>query len=287
MFMPDLLNVFAKRLKLILTITFSATIIALLFAILSPKKYLSVATALPANSVVSDKARIFNANIENLYSDFGSPDELDRIEGTAALDTIFIDASKTFQLDKHYSIDAGEKVFKAAMHLKKNSMVSRSSYGELKVKVWDGNPATAAELANFLMRKLQELHQHLQNQNNISVLEKLKQQYVLKQKEYLQFADSLDKQNSENISDFSARKEIIKAKLTVLTDQLQQYEKMIDQYQLTIDSNSPVLLIVENARPSLSADKPRVLPTVLFAFFGAVLFSYLLALFIESRKFSA
>src|SRR3954463_485504 len=103
--MPDLLHVFARKWKLIFTITLLATIVATVAALFSPKRFLSVATALPANSMIADKARIFNPNIEELYSDFGTPDELDRLEGTAALDTIFIATSDEMKLAEHYSLE--------------------------------------------------------------------------------------------------------------------------------------------------------------------------------------
>jgi hypothetical protein len=72
--------------------------------------------------------------------------------------------------------------------------------------------------------------------------------------------------------------------MAALEDQLKQFEKIIGEYQLAVNSDSPVLLIVENARPALAADKPDILSTLLFTLFGALLFSYLLALFIESKK---
>ena len=280
--MPDLLHVFARRWKMMLSITFLASLLALVIALIAPKKYLSVATALPVNSVTSDKARVFNSNIEALYSDFGSPDELDRIEGTAMLDTIFISASQELSLKDHYAIkDGHEAVYKAARRLKKNTRINRSSYGELKVKVWDQDRDKAAQLANFLMQKLQELHQHLQNQSNLFVLAKIKDEYEAKQKEFLLLDDSLIKHPGALSS---AGDKIAKTKMTALVDQLQQYEKMMGEYQLAVHSNSPVLLVVENARPSLWADKPDVLLTVLFVFFSGLLFSFLVALFLENRK---
>lgn len=284
--MPDLLLTVEKRWKTILAITCLATIIALIFVLLSPKKYLSVATALPVNSLTADKARVFNSSIEALYSDFGSPDELDKIEGTATLDTIFIAASKELRLPEHYSINSGEEgIYKAAIKLKKNTRITRSSYGELKVKVWDNYKIEAAHLANFLMKQLQELHQHLQNQNNVLLLQKLQEEYALKQNEYLQLSDSLGNGASASSANFmSGKKGIIRTKMAALAEQLQQYEKTIGEYQLAVRSNSPVLLIVENARPPLWPDKPKVLQTLLFTFFGAFLFSYLLALLVEGRK---
>jgi len=275
MVMPDLLLVFAKRWKLIVTITLAAAIIAFLISFLSPKKYLAVATALPANSMTADKARIFNQNIQELYSDFGTVDELDKLEGTAKLDTLFIAAAEEFKLDEHYKIPfSGESIYDAALRLKKDSKISRSGYGELKVKVWDEDKTLCAQLANFLMKKIQELHQHLQNESNLSTLDKIKEAFALKQKEYLQLSDSAN----------AASNQIGKIKLDVLTDQLQAYQKMIDEYQLAISSNAPVLLVVEAARPALWADRPKILEAVLFALFGSFIFSFLLALFIESRK---
>lgn len=271
--MPDLISIIVKRWKLIATVTLMATIIALIAALLSPKKYLSVATALPANSLIADKGRIFNQNIQELYSDFGTADELDKLEGTGNLDTIFIAASEKFNLDQHYHISSsGESFYSAALKLKANSKIARSSYGELKVKVWDQDKNLAAQIANFLMQEIENIHQHLQNENNTVTLVKLKQDYTAKENEYLQLTDSTST--------------IAKARLNSLSEQLQEEEKMINQYQLAINTNSPVLLVVENARPSFWPDRPKILATVLFAFFGALVFSFLLAVFIESRKSS-
>jgi uncharacterized protein involved in exopolysaccharide biosynthesis len=276
--MPDLVIVFAKNLKFIFGFTVVATVIALVAALLSPKKYLSTATALPANSVMADKARIFNSNIEALYSEFGSPDELDRLEGTAMLDTIFIAAAKDLNLVTHYLISrSADSVHKAAMKLKNNSKISRSAYGELKIKVWDKDPNMAAILANTLLQKIRELHQHLQTETNSFILQKLEEDYRIKQQQFRQIADSVNRASG-------ADAEIIQAKKNALLEQIQQYEKMTDQYRLALTTNPQILLTVENARPSLKPDKPKLLQTVLFIFFGAFLFSFLTSLFIESRK---
>ena len=272
--MPDLLLVFAKRWKLIVLITALATIIALIAALLSPKKYLAIATALPANGMIADKARIFNQNIEALYSEFGTVDELDKLEGTGKLDTLFIAAADEFNLEEHYKIGASnESLYDAATKLKKNSRINRSGYGELKVRVWDTDKNLCAQMANFLMNKIQELHQQLQNQASRSVLEKIKEAYALKRKESSQLTDSLRPLSIQS-----------QTRMSTIREQLQSYEKMIDEYQLTISTNTPVLLIVEPARPAVWADRPKIAQAVFLSFFGSFVFSFLLALFVESRK---
>jgi uncharacterized protein involved in exopolysaccharide biosynthesis len=276
--MPDLIQVFSRKWKFILGLTLLATIIALVAVWISPKKYLSTATALPVNSLVADKARIFNPNIEMLYSDFGSPDELDRIEGTAMLDTIFIAAVKKFDLASHYGFGRSEvNEYKAVVKLKKESNISRSAYGELKVKVWDEEKNMAANLANALMQDIQDLHQHLQTENTRAALQQLMSDYQEKKIQFAQFSDSTAGLKGPD-------SELASAKKAAMLDQLQQYEKMTDQFKVAISSNPRVLLIVENARPAHWPDKPKVLVTLLLSFFGAFLFFYLLALFLETRK---
>jgi hypothetical protein len=274
MVMPDLLLVFVKRWRLIVSITALSTLITLIVAVLSPKKYLAVATALPANSMTADKARIFNQNIEALYSEFGTVDELDKLEGTGKLDTLFIAAAEQFKLNVYYKIGtADESVYDAAIQLKKDTRISQSGYGELKVRVWDRDKILCAQLANFLMKKIQELHQHLQSQSNQSVLEKVKEAYALKQRESLQLSDSPKSVSTQS-----------QARMSAIREQLQSYEKIIDEYRLAISTNTPVLLIVEPARPAVWADRPKIAQTALLGFFGAFVFSFLLALFVETRK---
>ncbi len=276
--MPDLLHVFIRRWKMILFLTLLAGIIAFIFSLLSPKEYLSTATALPVNVMVNERSRIFSNNIQVLYSDFGTPDELDKIEGTAALDTIFIATAEELNLAEHYNIHAGsESIYNAALALRKNSKISRSGYGELKVKAWDKDNAMAAKMANSLLQKIQQLHQRLQNENSKLVLERLKQDYQARQQQFKSLSDSA-------ASFAGADAELWSAKKTAMLQQVQQYENLIDQYQISINSNPQVLLTVETAKPSPWPDKPKPLPTLLLAVFATFIFAFLLALFIESRN---
>lgn len=271
--MPDLVLVFSRWWKFILGVTALAVLVAYFVSLGSPKEYLSTATALPANSLTADKARIFNNNIEALYSDFGTPDELDRLEGTGMLDTLFIAAARDYDLAAHFGTGEGEGLYKAAMRLKKNAKIARSAYGELKVKVWDEDRNLAATLANALMQKIQEIHQHLQNENNQLILQRIEAEYKSKQQQYL-----------GSDSTMRAAGGLLPVRRAVLLEQLQQYEKLIDQYNLALHTNPAVLLTVEPARPSLWPDKPRTAQVLLFTLAAALATTFLVALFLQSRK---
>ncbi|MDB5208597.1 MAG: hypothetical protein JWR72_3672 [Flavisolibacter sp.] len=301
--MPDIISVISRRWKLIFLLTLLATAVAFIVSMLIPKQYVSTVTALPANSMLSDKARIFNNNIEGLYPEIGGPDELDPIEGTAKLDTVYIAAASAFHLAPHYAIEEGTAYadYKAAIILKKKTDIRRSAYGELKIKVWDVDPAVASQLANILLQKINEIHQHLQSANNTQILQKIRDALTAKQKELASIEQSVtsykggNQYNPKNeaftgnnsVSDTSAKPEklsTLTGNMPMLSGQVTEYQKLIAQYELAIKLAPQPLLAVEAARPSLWPDKPNVLQTTIVALIASLLFSFLLALLVDSRN---
>jgi capsular polysaccharide biosynthesis protein len=281
--MPDILSVLMRRWKLMLLLTVIATVVSLIASLLSPKQYLGVTTAVPANSALGDKARIFNQNIEALYPELGTPDELDKIEGTAALDTIYLAAANNFHLAAHYGLNtaAPNAIENAANILRKNASIKRTGFGELKVKVWDKDNQMAATLANALLQTLNDIHQQLQTENNRIVLQKLKEEYAQKQQAFSgttnKNVDDTAAASAQTIANQSLGK-------TLLASQLQQYSQLINEYELALKTTPKVLLVVESARPKPRPDKPDVPKTLVFAFLASLLFSFLLSLYLESRN---
>jgi len=253
--------------KQMVLITVLATLVALGLALLLPKKYYATATALPASSMATDKAAIFNTNIEQLYSSLGTSDDLDRMIGTAHLDTLYIAAVNESNLVAHYGFSTGpDGVEQAIRKLKKNTSISKSEWGELKLKVWDVDRFYAARLANTLLQKLQQLHQSLQNKSNQLILQQLKSvQQTMPQTDAMLPDSATPAKESE-------------------AGPLHVYDKLIREYNLMVTANPPVLLVVENARPPLYPDNSAKQASVLAAAFAAALFSFLLALYLEGKK---
>jgi hypothetical protein len=268
--MPDLFYLISRWWKQILAVVLLSLIAAGVTNSLQRKKYLSVATALPASSYSADKARVFNENIEALYTVLGTSDELDMITGTGQLDTVYLAVTDEYNLFDHYHVSEKGNAArnKAALLLKKNTRVMKSEYGELKVKVWNTDEDLAPQLANSIMSKIQQMHSDLQNATNQSTLVSLRSGKI-KIKSQL---DSLDRSVNMAIDKKN------------LEDQLQQYEKLIGEYQLMVDSKPPSLLIVEKARKAAWPDKTRFWPLMLVTGFLSLLFGMLLALMLEKRK---
>ena len=242
--MPDLFDLISRRWKLISGIIALSLVVAAAITWIKPKEYLSVTTALPANSAISDKGAIFNENIEGLYSALGSPDELDRIVGTAELDTVYLYVADQLNLTK------GNRM-QAAASIKQNSRVYKSGHGDLRVKAWNKDPQRAADIANAIMQKLSAIYGELLGRNNQQTLQQL----------------------------IKARSALNPDEQTAAV-----YDKLIAEYQLMELNKMPPLLIVEKARAAIKPDKPKMFRTLALAAFAGLIFAILLAIILEMKN---
>lgn len=280
--MPDLLTLIYIRRKQVLLIVLISLAIATGIVLLMPSQYLASTTALPTNPVATDKASVFNNNIRDLYSSLGQSVDLDKIVGTGQLDTIYLSVTDQFELAFHYKTkgnNAGISRSKAAAVLKKNSRISKSEYNELLVQVWDTDKNLAPQLANALMEKLAAIHQDLLNQSNRTIIKSLGEG----QQKLQAGMDSIRTfLQHTNIAPSQAQQ--YNDKLTVLQQQLSQYEKLKTEYQLMIDAKPAALLVVDKARVSDHPDKPKKLLILLATVIVSFLFAAWLALILEKRK---
>jgi uncharacterized protein involved in exopolysaccharide biosynthesis len=277
--MPDLFDVIARWWKRILALVLITTVVAALIALIIPKKYLGAATALPASAYSQDKTSVFSQNMQSLYSALGTPDDLDMIVGTARLDTVYRAVSEQLDLTDHYDMNKSDQhaLVKTAHLLKEETRVLKSDYGELKVKVWDRDARWAANLANAIMRKLQQIHQDVQITNNATMLARINAEYTQKKAEYQTLADSL--QHTDQ-----GKAELLNVQKGSLLQQMVEYEKLLDQYKLMVNARPQALIVVENATPALKPDIPRPLPVIIGAAVLSLFFGLMAALVLERRR---
>ncbi len=261
--MPDIFDLIARWWKRMFAVMILSLLVVGVITFLKPRKYLSVATAVPASSFASDKSKIFNQNIQTLYSTLGTPDDLDKIVGTAELDTIYLAIAQQFNLQDHYKIKDGDAISRSARVLKGNTKVMKSEYGELKVKVWDTDKNLAPQLANALLEKLQAIHSDLQSAGNETALKGL---IGAKQKVQEQ-ADSLPPSMQAE-----------------LQGRIMEYEKLIGEYQIMIDIKPPALVVVEKAKAAMKPGTPKRMQIMIATAVLSFLFALLAALVMERRK---
>ena len=277
--MPDLFDLFIRWWKQILFLVVITVIVTAIIVLLTPKKYLAAATALPASGYNADKTGVFSQNLQNLYSALGTADDLDMVLGTAHLDTIYCAVADELDLASYYGIDKSDtnSARKAASILKKRTRVVKGDYGELKVKVWDGDAKRAALFANAIMEKLEQVQQDIQIINNNILLSKISEQYAQKKLDFEKISDSIQHTNSQTTSD------LLNVHKSSLLQQLAEYEKLLDQYKLMVSAKPHALIIIERAVPPLKADRPRAIEVMVGAGVLSLFFGVLAALILERR----
>src|SRR6266508_301439 len=220
--MPDLFDIFSRWWKQIFSLVIISIVLTAVIVFFIPKRYLGRATALPAPAYAADKAGVFSQNIQELYSALGSPDDLDRILGTARLDTVYKAVDKQLNLAEHYSIKKDTaSLQKAARLLRKRTRVIKTDYGQLQVKVWDVDRSLAADMANAIIEKLQKIHQDVQTAKHAKMFLRLSDEYAEKTRDYQKLLDSLQRTNTAAITD------LLNVQKVSLLQQMQEYEKLL------------------------------------------------------------
>lgn len=287
--MPDLFDLIWRWRKQILLLVLTTMVVTTAIVFLVPKRYLSTATALPASSYATDKTSVFSQNLQTLYSSLGLPDDLDKIVGTAHLDTVYRSVIAQLDLTDHFGLSKTDAnaISKAALILQKHTRVIKSDYGELKVKTWDVDKDVAANVANAIMEKLEQIHQDVQTANNSMLLSKITEECEKKKTEYKRWTDSMTYSHSTFNTDLrTSSTDLFEAQRSSMLQQIQEYEKLANQYKLMIDARPQALIIVEKATPAISPDQPKPLETITAAAILSLLFGLLTALILDRTKSS-
>ena len=272
--------VFKKWLRPIAAFVILATVAGGLTTLVLPRKYLSVATVVPADPSLGDKSYLYGTNVMELKSVYGKEEDLDRLLATAALDGTLNHLVDSFQLPEHYKIGGNpEKAkHKSFRQLKKNTAVFKTENGAVKVQVWDTDKKMAAALANALVDRTAKVISENNKRANTAYLKQLELNITQKSEDYRKI--SLERLDTASAADRELKETGKKALLADIESEL----KMKAQLKTTIDAGSPALVILEKAYPSDTPDKPRPWLWIAASFLGSLFFAVLLALLAEGLK---
>ena len=155
----------------------------------------------------------------------------------------------------------------------------------------------AAGLSNVILQIINAIYERLQTENSKTVLQKIQEEYAvntamldsMERNTHLYKTGPITNQlNNARPNDSSEKDETkfgnadVEAK--ALREQIAEEKRLMTEYRLALQTTPKTLLVVESARPSPWADKPKTGPVVLFAFLASLLFSALLSFFVESRS---
>jgi capsular polysaccharide biosynthesis protein len=275
--LADVAEVLGRRKNFILFFTFlSGLVAAAIVFFVMPPRFKSTAVVVAANPVLADKARLYNDNVEQLYSTFGGEDDLNRLYGIASLGTTYNILVKKFALIKHYEIEGNNielNTRKAVEELKDDVDLVKDELYQLKISVTTKDKRLSAAIANSLVDIVQEMAQDLWKKSYESTLQTISGASADLEKQYNLSADST-----------GTNTQLAQVKRQGFLEQIQQNEKIASQLKIAIANNTPALLVMERAYPSAKADKPKKLLVILAALLSALAFSIIAVLVFERRQ---
>jgi len=309
----DFLKLVIRWRKPILIVSAVATLASIVITdphIMKPY-YKSHAVFYPANPNQTSTSSLFGNSSEQLF--YGLTDDLDRMMSIATSSAVEHYLVEHFHLFEHYHIDSANSaapMTKVVKELESNLNVVVNAKSAIEVTVFDHDREFAAELANAVVYKTDEISTQLLNDNKTRVFNIYQQKVQAKNQEVKMLTDSLVGMKARynftssisglaSAANAAASGSLDYARAMENIKQLEEQNRsaikelntsigLMEQYKSTISNSVPSVFFYEKAAPAEKKAKPiRWLVAV-----GALLLSFLLtvlaAFAIESfRKVSA
>lgn len=261
-------RVLKNKWKQLLLFVFIAMTLASITLLLVPKYYRSSAILLPANPALADKAHLFNNNIKELYSNFGSGDDLERLLGIAAMDTVNKQLVDEFNLVDYYQLKNDAPLVlrrKALIALKESLNLQRTELDQIKISIWTKDKTLSAKIVNRLVEIIKTKEEAIWKSGYENELQKINASIARFEREY----GSIN-ENGLNILALSKKQNLL--------EQMNLYQKTANDLKLAIENNQPALYVLETAAPAVKSERPNVPDTLIATFLISLVFGSIVLL---------
>ncbi|MBS1638417.1 MAG: hypothetical protein JSR12_00015 [Bacteroidetes bacterium] len=283
--LTDILTAIKNKWKTITIIVLLALITATITLFIIPKKYKAQCVSIVQNPLMADKAKLFNNNIQNLYSILGNGDDLDVVYNLSKLDIVYYQLVDEFNLINYYNVEGKTldiKRRKALLALQEDLKITKSETNLLKVIAYATDASFAAKLANRATALIQFLQEEVWKKSYELIHDHLIVSIDKMEKQIITISDTL--RSTQTTDD---KKLLLLNKRQTLLDEIQKYRKEAIEFQLMIETVPPALFVIDKSSPSTNIVKPDKLLTLITVFFIALFFAVILALIIERKKTNA
>lgn len=254
------LAVLRKRWYTVFFFVAACMAVAVVTVFLVPPYFRSRAIVVSANTVLADKARLFNPNIQHLYSYFGSGDDLDRIVGLGEMDATYRQLIAEFDLVKYYQLSGDSSSVleqKAIRLLRRDLRFLKNENAQLEIVAWTKNQSLSAKLVNRMIGLVEVAEKNIWKKNYNQAKENLDHAVGMLEEQYRALADSQQ-------AAAGAQKELSTLRAQALLEELKQYRKTAAEYMIAAQDIPEALYVLEPATPAAYAQRPDK-PAVLFA----------------------
>lgn len=246
----DMMELLKKSWRFCLSVSIVAAMVASIIILFMKPQYKSSVTLLAGNPLLSDKARLFNQQIKDLYTDFGNGDDLDRIQAFAEMNSTLENViNKNLELFVYYkSIDTN--AISVIKSLRKDITYIKTEKDQLIISCELTDKILAAKIVNDIAEEVELQAQHLIQKNKQLVIQKLDSTAIALKENY----GNLEKNSS---STDPAKKRLIAAEQATIINQIDQIQKTNQEYKLALATQPNFIQVMEKGVPAFEISWPN------------------------------
>ncbi|MDD2794154.1 MAG: Wzz/FepE/Etk N-terminal domain-containing protein [Sediminibacterium sp.] len=260
--------------RLALSFTAVSAIIAACIVFIATPKYQSAATLLAGNSLLTDKASIFNPQIKDLYGSFGNGDDLDRIQAIAEMDTVLLKVIRDQQLVQYYALkNEPEPVLekKALKLLRRELRFIKTPKDQLIISCLSKDGQQAARIVNAIVQSTEENLQSITQLENKRIIQQMDTAIANLKVQY----SALEQQP---VATNEAAKRMQETESFSILSQLEQYKRISAEYKIGMQAIPSYIRLLEPGTISPEPAWPNKPLVIAIAALAGMVFSTLLIL---------
>lgn len=266
-----IMQILKKSWRFCLSFTILSAMVASIIILLIKPQYKSSVTLLAGNPLLSDKARLFNQQIKDLYTDFGNGDDLDRIQAFAEMNSTLENVIKknTDLLVYYKSVDTNfTSVIK---YLRKDLTYIKTEKDQLIISCQLSDKNLAAKIVNDIAAEA-ALQAHQMIQKNKQLIIKKLDSTIIALKENFSILEK------NNTSTDPAKRRLIAAEQETIIDQIDQTQKASQENKLAMATQPNFIQVMEKGVPASEISWPNKPLIIGIAALLGLLFSILLVI---------
>lgn len=248
----DVIQLLKSKWRVILSFTLLSAMVASVFVFIMTPQYKSSTTLLAGNPQLSDKARLFNQQIKDLYTNFGSGDDLDRIQAFAEMDNILQQVVHKNELIAYFDMlkTDSTSLFRATELIRKQLHYIKTDKDQLIISCQTTNKNLSAKIVNDIAEESESALRKMVQENNQQVIHQLDSTAIVLKEKYNQLAKN-------NISNDDASKRLNGAELETIIDQLDQTQKTSQEFRIALETMPHFIQVMEKGVPASEISWPN------------------------------
>ncbi len=247
-----------------------------------PPYFESASVFYPSNPATTDRATLFGEDSGNSQVNyFGTKSDVNRMLTIANSAGLMNHLIQKYDLVNHYKMDTtnAKYMYYVGREFQGNYEAIKTDKDAILIKILDQDPTIASNMVNDAVEYINNVNNSIIRDNKSRTIKILKKELDAKE-------NMITVLNEELNSKIGNRSEVefLSSRIESTTEEINDLQKLYDQYKISADEGFASIYIIETAQPALTKSKPVRWMICAFAAIGSFVFSVLLAIFLEKFK---